>query len=95
MECITGRWCLNDAVSFAREYAEEGLRACPFDAVYSTTLLQLDLVTSAMDAEGVLRSLPDGNVTLGIMAVKELGDDERDFTRALHVVQRYADAAMT
>jgi hypothetical protein len=29
------------------------------------------------------------------MAAKELGNDERDFAHALHVIQRHADTAMT
>lgn len=86
---------LGDAIAFARKHAEEGLRTYPFDAIYKTTLSQLDLVTNAMTANGMLQSLPAGSVTLGIMAAKELGNDERDFAHALHVVQRYADAAMT
>jgi len=34
-------------------------------------------------------------VSVGLMAAKELGNDERDFAHALHVIQRHADTAMT
>lgn len=85
---------LQAAIDFARVHAENGLRTYPFDAIYKTTLAEVDLVTAALRPDGTLQALPEGSVTVGVMAAKELGNDERDFAHALHVIQRHADLAM-
>jgi hypothetical protein len=48
-----------------------------------------------MRPDGTLGPLPAESVSVGLMAAKELGNDERDFAHALHVIQRHADTAMT
>lgn len=78
------------AIAQARAHADAGLRLYPFDAVYRATLDQLAIVTASLLGDGP--PLPAGRVTLGLMAAKELGNDERDFAHALHVIQHHVDA---
>ncbi|MDE2596469.1 MAG: hypothetical protein KGL44_06285 [Sphingomonadales bacterium] len=84
---------LANAMDFARNHAEEGLRKYPFDAVYKATLAQIDAISASLATNGLLSAHIAGGITLGLMAAKELGNDERDFAHALHVIQRYADDA--
>jgi hypothetical protein len=86
---------LSAAVDFAQAHAEQGLRTYPFDAIYQTTIAQVKVVRDAMRPDGTLGPLPAESVSVGLMAAKELGNDERDFAHALHVIQRHADTAMT
>jgi hypothetical protein len=82
---------LTTAIEDARRHAEEGRKGRPFDPVYVHTLDQLAIIDRHILA-GDLSGLAPGEIDVGRMAVKELGNDEQDFAHALHVIQWYADA---
>ncbi len=84
---------LTDAIALARRHAEEGRRGRPFDPVYVHPLDQLAIVDRHLARTGDLSGLAPGEIDVGRMAVKELGNDERDYAHALHVIQWYADEA--
>lgn len=79
------------AIRFARSYASKGLETFPFDVVYRATIDQLDAVNQSFAASGSLATFKGTGVDLGLMAAKELGNEEQDFAHALHVIQRYIE----
>jgi hypothetical protein len=81
---------LTTAIEDARRHAEEGRKGRPFDPVYVHTLEQLAIIDRHILAGG-FSNLSAGEIDVGRMAIKELGNDEQDFTHALHVIQWYAD----
>lgn len=81
---------LTAAIDVARRHAEEGRKGRPFDPVYVHTLEQLAIIDRHI-LTGGLSGLARGEIDIGRMAVKELGNDERDFAHALHVIQRYVE----
>jgi hypothetical protein len=81
---------LTTAIEDARRHAEEGRKGRPFDPVYVHTLEQLVIIDRHILA-GDFSNLAAGEIDVGRMAVKELGNDEQDFAHALHVIQWYAD----
>ncbi len=82
-----------NAIAYARQHATAGLKVQRFDPVYLTTLDQLAVIDATIAQRGDLRNLRSGEITLGLMAAKELGNDEADFAHALHVIQWEADTA--
>lgn len=80
-----------EAMEFARAYAEADLRFRRFDCILQYTLDQLAIPDREFAAHGDLRGLQPARINLGIMAVKELGNDEADFAHALHAIQHEVD----
>lgn len=83
---------MSDDISFAealvqaRAHAEAGLKQYPYDAIYRTAIDRIDEIEALRARGGTLADLsPDPN--LGVMAAKELGNDEAGFAHALHVIQ--------
>ena len=84
---------LPQAMALARAHADVGLRRTPFDPVLRHTLDQLAIVNRHLAATGDLSGLAPGEIDVGRMAAKELGNDEAEFAHALHVIQWEADSA--
>ena len=80
------------ALSEARQHALERLKERPFDPVYRFTLDQLEVIDDSLSKDGNLSGLRSGQITLGRMAAKELGNDEAVFAHSLHVIQWEADS---
>ena len=81
------------AVALARAHAEAGLKPKPFNPVLRHTLDQLAVVDRQLAAIGDLSGLTSGEIDVGRMAARELGNDEAEFAHALHVIQWEADSA--
>ncbi len=79
------------AIDYARRHAEEGRKGRPFDPVYVHTQDQLAVIDHHIATSGAMAGLAPGEIDVGRMAVKELGNDEQEFAHALHVIQWYAD----
>ncbi|MGI4732266.1 MAG: hypothetical protein ACRYFW_10995 [Janthinobacterium lividum] len=82
-----------DAMVLARAHADAGLKVHAFDPVLRHTLDQLAVIDAQLARTGDLSGLRSGEINLGLMAAKELGNDEADFAHALHVIQWEADTA--
>ena len=81
------------AMEFARRWAEKGREGRPFDPVYVHALDQLKTLDRHVVSTGDLSNLKPGEIDVGRMAVKELGNDEQDYAHPLHIIQWYADDA--
>lgn len=82
---------LHDAIAYARDHAEAGLNLRPFDPIHRHTIDQLTVIDAQIAHHGDLSGLASEQIDVGRMAARELGNDERDFAHALHVIQWYAD----
>ncbi|WP_260597599.1 hypothetical protein [Sphingomonas endolithica] len=83
---MTSDLSFTQALDLAREHAARGLETYPFDAIYRTTLDKVRLIDAVLAGGGSLAEVPR-DPDLGLMAAKELGNDEAAFAHALHVIQ--------
>jgi hypothetical protein len=81
------------AIEGARAAANAGLLAHPHDAICTYALQQLALIDTALNTDLGLAALAPGTINLGMMAVKELGNDDAAFAHALHIIQSAVDEA--
>jgi hypothetical protein len=80
------------AIAQAKKHALKGLEAFPFDTVYKTTLEQVAWIEHDIREQGSVSKVTKSKICLGLMAAKELGNDEADFAHALHVINFWVDA---
>lgn len=78
------------AIKFAKNFATEGMKTYPFDAVFKTTLEQIGWIEADIATLGHIRRETADRLVIGIMAAKELGNDEAEFAHALHVINGWA-----
>jgi hypothetical protein len=83
---MSGDLTFSQALDLAREHAARGLETYPFDAIYRTTLDKIRLIDGVLARGESLADVPQ-DPHLGLMAAKELGNDEAAFAHALHVIQ--------
>lgn len=88
---MTADISLEQAIVVAREHALAMLKARAYDPIYLHTLDQLAIVERALGAAGVLHELSSGEIDVGRMVARELGNDEAEFAHAFHIIQGAAD----
>lgn len=79
-----------EAMAYARDACARGLEQFPFDAIYRTALQRIAHVEAIIARGGSLSELPE-DPDIGLMAAKELGNDEARLAHALHVIQYAID----
>jgi hypothetical protein len=82
---------VKSAIEFAKHHARQGLIQFPFDAVYKTAIAQIAMIENDLDSDGRLSKNTKESMCLGLMAAKELGNDEYDFAHALHTINHWVD----
>lgn len=87
---MNDKMTFQEAVEFARCHATKGLEQYPFDAIYRTTLDRIAEINAISVQDRGLDELPV-DPDIGLMAAKELGNDEAEFAHALHTIQRHID----
>jgi hypothetical protein len=78
------------AIKFAKNFATKGMKTYPFDVVFKTSLEQIGWIEPDIAAFGHIRKETADRLAIGMMAAKELGNDEAEFAHALHVMNGWA-----
>lgn len=76
------------ALKLVETMTQDGLRQFPFDAIFKHSAEQISDLKVFIDSGYKVNTEILQSFDLGVMAAKELGNDEKEYADALHKLQR-------